>query len=373
VRLTLVISSLASGGAERVLATLANCWVTDGHHVTVLTFAPVAHDRQCLDRAITRVALDVMSRSTTPVQAVRNNWRRLTRLRDQIQRSRPDAVISFLSTTNVLTLAATRNLRIPIVVAERIDPREEPIGAVWAGMRRLLYPTADALVVQTSDVAGWAVRLVATPKVYVIPNPVIPNEWSPETDGAGTPEWLARPGYKVLAMGRLTRQKGFDLLLRAFAKCRLRHPAWSLVILGEGEERHRLEVLAADLGIDADVVLPGHVTEPARILRRADLFVLASRYEGFPNALLEAMACGLPVIATDCPSGPRQIVRDGVDGLLVQRESVEALAAAMQHLMSAPETRQQLSARAIDVAERFSVRNVMHQWGDLLARCTHPA
>lgn len=368
-RLTLVVSSLASGGAERVMAILANHWAKDGHDITIVTFASATEDRYSLSPAVTRIALNLMLQSRTPARALRNNWRRVRQLRRAIQTSRPHAVISFLSTTNVLTLAATRNLGLPVVVAERIDPREEPLAAPWAGMRRLLYPRANALVVQTPDVADWAVRLVAADKVHVIPNPILPVTCSSEDDPAA-PEWLTGLGCTVLAMGRLTRQKGFDLLLQAFAKCLPRHPEWSLVILGEGEERHSLETLARDLGISDHVVLPGHVSEPARVLRHADLFVLASRYEGFPNALLEAMVWGVPVIATDCPSGPRHIVRDGVDGLLVSREDVEALALAMQHLMSMPDTRHQFGARAVDVVQRFSIGDVLHRWSHLLAQCT---
>lgn len=369
-RLCLVVSSLASGGAERVLATLANHWIADGHQVTIITLASEADDRLRLRPGVTRIALGMMTPSTTTAHAFRNNWLRVKHLRDEIRRSRPDAVISFLSTTNVLTLVATRTLHVPVVVSERIDPREEKLAAPWAGMRRLLYPRADALVVQTPDVAGWAVRFVPAQKVHVIPNPVTPPRRSSDLEGAGTPEWLARSVPRVVAMGRLTRQKGFDLLLRAFAKCRERHPEWSLVILGEGEERSRLEALACELGIESNVALPGHVPDPVIVLQRADLFVLCSRYEGFPNALVEAMACGVPVVATDCPSGPRHIVRDGIDGLLVAPESPDTLVAAMEALMGAPDMRRRLGAQGVDVVRRFSLRRVMHKWDDLLARCT---
>jgi glycosyltransferase involved in cell wall biosynthesis len=170
-------------------------------------------------------------------------------------------------------------------------------------------------------------------------------------------------------MGRLTPQKGFDVLLQAFALCQPETLHWSLIILGEGEERGRLEALAARLGITSAVRLPGYVRDASRVLREGDLFVLPSRYEGFPNALLEAMACGLPVISTDCPSGPAEIVRHGVDGLLIPPEDVDALSIAMRQLIATPDDRRRLGSRAVEVVERFSLTNVRRSWDELLAKC----
>jgi GalNAc-alpha-(1->4)-GalNAc-alpha-(1->3)-diNAcBac-PP-undecaprenol alpha-1,4-N-acetyl-D-galactosaminyltransferase len=372
VRLTLVIASLTGGGAERVMAVLANDWAARGHHVTLITIARRDDDRQALSSAVTRVALDLLSPSRSLWQAARTNVQRLTRLRREIRRSRPDVVISFLAQTNVLTLCATRALGVPVIVSERVDPRADPIPAFWAGMRALLYGSAAAVVVQNSDVARWAERHVRVEKVHTIPNPVsAPEECSGRCGPSSSlPEWLSDPRSKVFAMGRLTEQKGFDVLLQAFARCQPETLHWSLIILGEGEERGRLEALAARLGIASAVRLPGYVRDATRVLREGDLFVLPSRYEGFPNALLEAMGCGLAVISTDCPSGPAEIVRHGIDGLLIPPGDVDALSVAMRQLIATPDDRRRLGSRAVEVVERFSLANVRRSWDELLVKCT---
>lgn len=180
-------------------------------------------------------------------------------------------------------------------------------------------------------------------------------------------------GRRVVAVGRLVAQKGFDLLLQAFARLQGRYPDWSLVIVGEGPLRAELEGLVERLGLSGRVFLPGLVQAVPALLKRCDLFVLASRYEGFPNALGEAMAAGLPVIAADCPTGPRELVRHGVDGLLVPPEDPATLAEAMDRLMGDGEERRRLAGRAVEVTARFSEEKVLALWDQVLAEAGVPA
>lgn len=362
-RITLVISQLGSGGAERVMSTMANYWAENGRDVTIVTLSTEAVD-WCglqLHPSVKRVGLDLLSASKNISAAVRNNLKRIKRLRQELQRLRPDVAIAFGDATNVLTLMASPGLGMSVIVSERIDPRHHPIGSVWTKLRSLLYPYADALVIQTDAVRDWAKMLVKENAIHIIPNPI-----QPVVNGSKYPARCPGSGRTLVAVGRLDRQKGFDLLLRAYAICAKKHDAWSLVIVGEGEERGVLEALAEELGLKDRVSLPGRVKEPAQILRGADLFVLASRYEGFPNALLEAMACGLAVISTDCASGPRAIIRDGLDGVLVPPNDVDALALAMDRLMANQAERQRLGARAVEVVERFSIQAIMKTWDDLV-------
>ena len=362
VRIAFVISTLRAGGAERVVSIMANDWALRGREVVIITLSRQEDDWYDLHPKIKRVALDLLGSSSHAGGKLTNNFRRIVRLRRELSQQRPDVVVSFVDTTNVLTLIATWGLRIPVVVSERIDPRRHAISLVWNGMRSFLYRYADAVVVQSSAVRNWAAGFVREKVIHIIPNPVqlTDNGW----DRCAHPPLS---GPTIVAMGRLAQQKGFDLLLKAFQRCAVTHRQWSLVIIGHGDERRRLEMLAADLDLLKVVTFAGQIPDPAKVLRQADLFVMSSRYEGFPNALLEAMACGLAVISTDCSSGPRDIIRDGIDGILVPPENIDALAAAMDRLMSNPAERQRLGSRAVEVLERFSTEKIMSIWDDVVS------
>lgn len=363
-RITLVISSLRAGGAERVLSRMANYWAERGWPVTMLTLEPATNDFYSVHPSVQRVGLDVSGVSTSLWRALRSNQRRVKMLREAIRASRPDVVIAFMVPTTVLTLLAARADHVPVIVSERTDPVRSPLSPIWSRLRRLTYPSAKGVVVQTPEAQRWADGFLRKDVVHIIPNPVSTslNARSDATADADLASTYNDGGRHVIAMGRLDEQKGFDLLLRAFAECRARRPDWKLTILGDGDERQRLEALAQQLGITPYFRLPGTVADPTPALRAADLFVLSSRFEGFPNALLEAMALGLPVIATDCASGPGRIVRNDVDGLLVPSDDAPGLAAAMAALMDDEPRRLRLGKVATDVTRRFDVDRIMGIW-----------
>jgi glycosyltransferase involved in cell wall biosynthesis len=197
-------------------------------------------------------------------------------------------------------------------------------------------------------------------KGRVIPNPVLAFK-----EGTARLPLKNAEGRTMVAMGRLVEQKGFDLLLDAFGQLSARYPGWSLVIMGEGPLRGELEARARALHLEHQVQFTGEVPEPFPVLRAADLFVLSSRFEGFPNALCEAMACGVAVVSFNCPSGPAEIIRHGVDGILVPPGDVSALVAVLDDLMKDQHERDRLASRAPEVVERFSCDKVLLLWEQL--------
>ena len=341
--------------------TLCNYWAEQGWDVTLASYDDGSQPPFFpLSPRVRHVTLGLHRRSTGLVHSVVNNVRRVARLRKFVREERPERILSFIDATNVLALIAAAGTGIPVVVAERVDPAYHPIPVAWRILRRLTYRRAFAIAVQTRSIAAffpasWQGRIA------VIPNPV--PEIAPPTTEAQKPAGARR---SILAMGRLERQKGFDLLIRAFQAAAPARPEWDLTILGEGSERDALADEVSRSGFSTRIALPGLDPDAAGAFRRADLFVLSSRYEGFPNALCEAMACGLPVISFDCPSGPADIVSDGVDGRLVPAEDVDALAAAITELTGNAKLRSALGTRARAVAARYSVERIAERWERVL-------
>ena len=361
-KVALVISSLRRGGAEGVLARLANGLSSRGHAVTVATLHS-AQPEYDLDPGVCWIPLDVAAPSGSLFQAVSKNLGRVRALRRFLRNLAPDATVSFMDTTNVLTLlAGARDF--PVIVSERVDPARQRIGRLWEWLRNKTYPRARFVVVQTRA-AGEFFPPAIRSRTRIIPN-AVPTAPEPARDR--TPH--ARP--LLLGMGRLDRQKGFDLLLRAFAALAGRFPQWDLVVYGEGNERRSLETLRDDLGLAGRALFPGQVDDPLAALSAGDLFVLPSRYEGFPNALAEAMACGLPTVSFDCPSGPSEIVHHGEDGLLVPPEDISALSQALEKLMSDNELRDRLGAKARTIVRHFQEQAVLDLWEECLGAAATP-
>ena len=366
------------------MTALAARWVDKGWSVTILTFAgPTDASFFGTDPRVVEVRLDLFAVSRTPFAGVVRNLGRLRRLRQAIRATEPDAVLSFMDRTNVLTLLATVGQPWPVVVSDRTDPDVSP-GRGWSQLRSLAYLRAHRIVVQTAA-ARRALPARRRARASVIPNPVLqpaelPGSGQPvpaDHDAAGTsasrnegdgqaPAGGAASGARVVALGRLVEAKGFDLLLRAFATVHRRHPGVTLEIWGEGTDHASLLSLRDQLGLASAVDLRGETRTPAVALRRGDVFVLSSRHEGFPNVLLEAMAEGIAAVAFDCPYGPAEIIRDGVDGILVPPGDVEGLAGAIDRVLDDPATRSRLGARAVEVRERFDLERIGRMWDELL-------
>jgi len=362
-RLTFVIYSLSPGGAERVMSIMANYWAEKGWPVTLLSFDDGSKDPfYKLHSSITHRPLGVAQKSSNTFRGLINNMKRIRVLRRAIRTSAPQAVIAFTSRVNVQVLLATMGLDLSVIISERTVPSHRSLGTIWEFLRRWCYKKSSCLIVQSQGVLSLFSN-GSKMKMRVIPNPVV------KSNGLGSCLENKSPASEkkaLMSMGRLEAVKGFDLLLKAFAQVAQKYPDWSLVIWGEGSQRASLEKLRDDLGLQNCAQFPGLTNAPSKEMGRADLFVLTSRWEGFPNVICEAMVCGLPVISFDCPHGPREIIRENIDGVLVPHEDVKTLVASLHSLMGDEAKRNRLALRAPEVLERFGLEKVMGMWEEEL-------
>jgi glycosyltransferase involved in cell wall biosynthesis len=283
---------------------------------------------------------------------------RIRSLRRFLTEARPDAVIALTQIPNLASIVACAAESIPVIVFEAGDMEyflaKTPEVLEW---RNKLYPCASKLVFQTERHRRDQVSEIWE-KAEVIPNPVPPPVLI-EHD-------IDMPRPAIAAMGSLVKEKGFDILIRSFSGIAPAHPEWHLVIIGDGPQRRALSELSEDVGLRDRVHLFGAVAWPQSLIKKADVFAHSSLSEGLPNAVAEAMACGVPVVAFDCRYGLRELVRDGIDGVLVPPEDEHALAEGLEKLISDRTKRQGMGARARDVLKRFSVGSVLNSWEALL-------
>lgn len=331
----LFVPTLGGGGAERVMLTLANGFAARGVRV---------------DLVLVRATGALLSEVPPSVRVVDLGAGRvitsLPRLVAYLRRERPTTLLSTLNTANVvavwasrLAATATRSVvRQASHVSWDIGQTPQPSRMVLRSLVRSAYPRADVVVAVSAGVANDLVRTVHVPpeRIRTLPSPLLSADIHMKAAAPPEHPWLVDQTVPVvLGAGRLSAEKGFATLIRAFAAARRTRPC-RLVILGEGPDRPRLETLAAELGIEADIALPGFLANPFAYMARARVFVLSSATEGLPGVLIHALACGARVIATDCDPGVRELLGNGEFGLTVAVGDVDGMARAILTALDLP-------------------------------------
>ena len=356
-RILFIINSLEGGGAERVMCLVAAAIAeAEKHWRVALVTLDQACDNYALSERVTRIQLNAGGSLLWSMIALR----RLLRL------ERPDIMVSFLTRSNCAAIACSRLVGIPCVVSERVHTTSHlsshRVRRLKKALIRCLYPYADRVIAVSEGIRDDLVAHygVAATRVVTIHNPVDAERIR---RAALTTPSVDLPHDFIVAVGRLVPNKNFSMLLRAYAAANVDS---SLVILGEGAERSRLEALASELGVSDKVHLPGFAANPHAILARAQFYVSPSNAEGFPNAMIEAMCIGLPVVSTDCESGPSEILHGGAGapkvteltkarfGILVPPDNERAMSAALQ-TMSEPRNQGHFAALAQKRAHDFSL------------------
>jgi glycosyltransferase involved in cell wall biosynthesis len=351
-RILCFLPDFGGGGAQRTLINLAASFCQAGHDVTLAAAQPDGPALAWVDPQVRTVPLG------------RGQLRHaLVPLARLIRKQRPDVVLSSVLDANIVAVAARALAGPPypkLVVRETNSHRARgDIGRIRQKLAGFAYPKASAVVALSEGVRQELIAdygLTAA-SVVTIHNPVEFDALAAEAKDAPPPP-VMKHGPWITGVGRLIRQKGFDRLIRAVGN--LKRPDVTLVLLGEGPDRDALAAQANDLAVP--LLMPGFVRRPMHWLAHADLFVLSSRWEGFGHVIVEAMAAGTPVIAFDCPHGPRDIIEDRVSGLLIPDGDEAALTTAMLELLGDRDLGRRLSAAATKDASRFSSSRIADQY-----------
>ncbi|MCG3656768.1 glycosyltransferase family 4 protein [Aliarcobacter butzleri] len=348
-KLCFIIYSLGNGGAERVLTTLANYFI-DEYEISIITF----NDEKSfyrLDQRIKIIPLSSNKNSKNIFDAIKNNISTIIKLIKTIKKVNSDVVISFMTTSNILSILACKILNKPIIISERTN-YDFLSSKIWKKIRKIVYPFCNHLVVQSSyDLEKYNF----VKNVSIIENPLFIKDFS---------EQIERKNY-FLAVGRLDKVKGFDMLIEAYSKL---NTSWKLKIVGEGKERKALQDQIESLNLIDKVELLGRKNDIEEYYYKAGIFVLSSRMEGYPNALVEAMACGCPCISFDCKTGPSSIIKNNINGILIANENNEELSNAMNELFLNEEDRQKLSKKALEIRENLNIKKISEKWKFLFRR-----
>lgn len=338
--------ALIAGGLERVLSVLSGTLASHYDEVTYITWhnLPVFYD---IDIRVKVVCAEKECSSHSV-------WKRMKWLRRYVKRERPDIVISFSTPFNMISLAALVGVGVKVVISERNDPAHFRWGWLAKKMRDILYSTADGILVQTETCKKHLSKRLAK-TATIIPNPVLMG-----TKYIGC-ALNSEKDPTIVTVARLVPQKRLDMLINAFAQFHFSHPNYHLAIYGEGNEREFLQKLIYDMQLTKAVSLYGAVGNIWEKMKCAEMFVMASEYEGMSNALIEAMCLGLPCISTKV-SGAVDLIRDGENGLLIDVGDEKGLLKCMRELADNSQMRLELGKNATEISKGYNLYKVIGAW-----------
>ena len=370
-RVLFVIPSLAGGGAERVILHILK-------YIDRSRFEPHLAVFEKHGELVSEVPYDIQVEKLKERRSLYGlQWLVVIfKLTGLLKKRKIDAVVSFMWYTNLVVLIARilSRVSVGVVVSERYGLSVSFEGKIAELLRRLIirffYPGANAVIVNSMEMGNQISQMVHMPKgkIITIYNPVDLARIAQLKEESAEHPWFRESFPTVIGIGRLTRQKGFDYLIRAIRILKDNGIECRLALLGKGSEEENLKRLASELGVSDRVLFAGFQQNPYKYLARSTVFALSSLYEGFPNVLLEALSLGIPSVATRCPTGPEELIADGINGLLVPPADERALAEAIKRLLLDEDLRKRLSDAGKKRAEDFGVEKIIKQYEEVIER-----
>lgn len=351
-KLAFYIGSLNKGGAERVFVNLAEFFLQQGYEVIMVTQYQ-KEDEYVLADGIKRIISDIAEEETTG-NRIQNFYRRFKKLRDIWKMEKPDAVLSCVGKNNFMTIVTTMFTNTKPVVSVVGEAKEEYPGSLMRGLANLLFPFASGVILQTKRSKFFFSKRIQKTAV-ILPNSLNPLFIRPRYEGERE--------KRIVTVGRMDANKNHEMMIRAFAKIVEKYPEYTFTIYGDGELREYLQKLIKELGMAECIFMPGVIPDVANQIEKASLFLLTSYSEGVSNALIEAMALGLPVIATDVPSGGTvELIQHMENGWMIPTGDQSALEEAMDRLLSDRALADKLGQNASKLQERLAPKQVNAQW-----------
>ena len=345
------IGSLSRGGAERVVVNLAEYLHREGYVVTIVT-KEQENAEYAVPEGVKRILGDICGDEITRSR-IKNFINRVKKLKKIWQQEKPDLLVSFIKKNNLMAILSSRGLKLPVLVAVRSAAFREYPG-IYRYIARVLFQRANGVIVQTPEQANYFGKKISR-KATILPNPIRPDFIGAAYEGKRRDE--------IVTVGRIDENKNQVMLIEAFAKIADQYPNVKVFIYGDGSGKEQVAKRIAEKGLEERVILAGHQEDVKDKIRAARVFVLTSRVEGIPNAMIEAMALGLVPVSTDFGGGgARQLIQDGENGLLVPVDNVCALAGCLQCIFSDEELEKRLREHAIESCQRFDPEVVNRQW-----------
>lgn len=354
-KIIFLIGNLKKGGAERVITTLANNFCKKGNDITIVTTTKEEIEYK-LNENIVVQSLDI---SKPKENFILRNIVRLRKLKRIIKEEKSDVIISFLPEPS-FRLMLIKSKKITTIISIRNDPKIEYKSKILKKIAQILYNRADGVVFQTIEAQNFFCNSI-TKKSIIIENPIKKDFL------------VAKPSKdrnnNIINVGRLNIQKNQKNLILAFSKILNKYPNLNLLIYGEGELHNELNNYIKELQLEKRIKLMGTIDDLPSKIYNSKLFVLSSKYEGMPNALMEAMALGIPSISTDCPcGGPKRLIKNNYNGILVKNNSIKSLETAMIKLIENEKLSQKIAKNACDNMKNFSEEKIVKRWENYIKR-----